>query len=104
MNKKSTAIIEEYIHIYDIKVDVGTLTTSARLRLCLPRLRSSNLLCVPTGGSAVRAGAEQHRAALRVCRTGAGVHAGAQHHRQGAHGSTAAPARQSQHPPNSAVL
>lgn len=33
MNKKSTAIIEEYIHIYDIKVDVGTLTTSARLRL-----------------------------------------------------------------------
>lgn len=31
MNKKSTAIIEEYIHIYDIKVDLGTLTTHSCL-------------------------------------------------------------------------
>lgn len=60
VSKKSTAIIEEYIHIYDTKVDPVTRAGSARLLFCARRLRIPDLLRVPTGGSAVRAGAEQH--------------------------------------------
>ena len=47
---------------------------------------------LPTGGSAVCAGGEQHSAAVCVCTKRAGVDAGAQHHRQRAHGPAAAPA------------
>lgn len=108
MNKKCTSIIEEYIHIYDMKVGAGTQGRSAPLLPPLRRLRLSTplppLCPPPTGGSAVRAGAEQPSAAIRVCGTGTGLHAGAQHHCQGSHGSTAAPAGQMQRPPNGSVL
>lgn len=34
VSKKSTAIIEEYIHIYDTKVDIAVHGESARLPVC----------------------------------------------------------------------
>lgn len=86
------------------KCDTIIRETSLKRQTSLLALAKSLSFCVPTGGSAVCAGDEQHTAAVCICSKRTGVDTGAQHHCQGAHGAAAAPAHKDQHPPNTTVL